>query len=504
MSSEVSGSEDVGGSIVQETNTNSKVSLANISQSRQTGKLDSEAIRVSSIMLKNVCDEHEATNHHVDDNIKMKDYRSGSVQDSLHFSDTYNQKQKIAHQNTSLSPDTSKYAKQFFVMNRNISNSPTIENNANRSYINTTKSPNENSVSNSIYRDNISKAASVLKKSENNTDLDNELKTLEKRHEKKMEIINQTYDYRTEKKLDLSNKDVNVNRPSVLGPSRFESGRPSYSSATVTKSETIVPRRNEVTSTARDSIKSETPTSASSSVSQYQSPVKSKTSVDLDMFSPELRRKRFDSNFNAVPEPFKIQPSPSTSQIENHPSTQIKSAYNLGLPKSSISLTSLSFTTSYPSTTLASSYSSSITPSLTSVQFPRPTPTVSASISKPEVTTKAAPPQYGLAQAQATSTRAKSEGNGLLMPSKSQYKDFYHQIQATKDKYKSDVEKAMNFDRTTIKPPLIKDKLPRPDMTPSTLSRDFSYRRQDRESAGKERFSRGKSDDILRSSSFRY
>jgi len=95
------------------------------------------------------------------------------------------------------------------------------------------------------------------------------------------------------------------------------------------------------------------------------------------------------------------------------------------------------------------------------------------------------------------------------MSSSSQYKDFYNQIQVTKDRYKSDFEKAMNFDKTASKPPIIKEKLPRPDLTPSTLGRDYSFRRQERESTVmkalmNDRTKRGKSDDVTRSTSFRY
>ena len=99
-----------------------------------------------------------------------------------------------------------------------------------------------------------------------------------------------------------------------------------------------------------------------------------------------------------------------------------------------------------------------------------------------------------------SSSRAKSEGSGL--GGSVQYKEFYHQIQASKDRYKSDVERAMNFDRTLIKPPVIREKFPRPDATP------LLRRRQEREATvisalASERAQRGKSDDFLRGSSFR-
>ena len=102
------------------------------------------------------------------------------------------------------------------------------------------------------------------------------------------------------------------------------------------------------------------------------------------------------------------------------------------------------------------------------------------------------------------SSRARSEGNGLILSQSSQYKDFYNQIQVTKDRYKSDVEKAMSFDRSAIKPPIIRERLPRPDNSHSTLGRE---RRVDREATVMKTIEgarRGKSDDLLRSSSFRH
>ena len=64
----------------------------------------------------------------------------------------------------------------------------------------------------------------------------------------------------------------------------------------------------------------------------------------------------------------------------------------------------------------------------------------------------------------------------------------------------------MNFDRTISKPPVIEEKFLRPDPSPSTLTRDYSFRRQERESTVmkaliNDRSKRGKSDDIPKSSS---
>jgi len=99
--------------------------------------------------------------------------------------------------------------------------------------------------------------------------------------------------------------------------------------------------------------------------------------------------------------------------------------------------------------------------------------------------------------------------------------DLSAKIQATKDQHKLDLKKAMNFDRMSIKPPIIAQKLPRPEpskytaitsMSSTTLDRQQKAgRRMERERAVLEkvlgdRSSRGRSDEILgnsRSPSYR-
>merc|ERR1712128_102764 len=113
----------------------------------------------------------------------------------------------------------------------------------------------------------------------------------------------------------------------------------------------------------------------------------------------------------------------------------------------------------------------------------------------------------------ATKSSGTMQNNYSLSSSSSKAStDLYLQIQATKDKHKSDLDRAMDFDKTNWKPPVIKEKLPRPDPTPikysMTLGRDKSARRNDRERTVidglmKDRASRGKSDDFLKTSSYR-
>merc|ERR1712013_661923 len=130
------------------------------------------------------------------------------------------------------------------------------------------------------------------------------------------------------------------------------------------------------------------------------------------------------------------------------------------------------------------------------------------------------------AQSSNFDNRAKSEGSTLStnMPASAQNNyslsnisnkttsDLYLKIQTTKDKHKSDVQTAMNFDKTSWKPPVIKHKYDRPDPTPSkytmTLGRDKISRVQERERVVidklmMDRASRGKSDDFLKNSSYR-
>jgi len=424
----------------------------------------------------------------------------------------------------------SQCAKQFYVINRNVSMSPTHEkhehlyrNSAIKTRLEDSKLDKatvntvsfaanndfkkDNLISTTIYRDNSNKTYHT---NSEKTDLEKDIASLEKRHAEKLER-NKT-DYHSgyqERKIDLSNKDVNANRPSVLGPSRFETGGVIVSSSVFNISN---PRRNDTIHSLREAKKNET---ISSSNSTLKSEVKtlssdiipttsnlSKSKTTADFFSPETRRRKFDSNFNAVPEPFKSYGSTAESSFKsglNDTSYLQSSSRNIDPPTSSKTASYSNNVVSSPSPSLPS-YSSSTYNSTLNSTVASPSKLGSSS-----ATTKISTPVSG----STTSSRAKSEGNSLLMPTSSKYKDFYHQIQATKDRYKSDVEKAMNFDRTTLKPPVIKEKLPRPDMTPSTLGRDYTFRRQERESTVmrtlmNDRSKRGHSDEMSRSSSFRY
>lgn len=91
--------------------------------------------------------------------------------------------------------------------------------------------------------------------------------------------------------------------------------------------------------------------------------------------------------------------------------------------------------------------------------------------------------------------------------------DLQAKIQATKDQHKTSIKNAMNFDRTVLKPPIIAQKLPRPEpskysVSGSSMSNTLEkregreIRRMERERAVMEkvlgeRSSRGKSDDLL-------
>ena len=109
------------------------------------------------------------------------------------------------------------------------------------------------------------------------------------------------------------------------------------------------------------------------------------------------------------------------------------------------------------------------------------------------------------------STLDRSRSEATIANSKSSA-DLSARIQATKDQHKLDIKKAMDFDRTTLKPPIITQKLPRPEpgkysnlssSMSSTIERsEREGRRMERERAVLERVlgdrtSRGKSDDLL-------
>ena len=326
------------------------------------------------------------------------------------------------------------------------------------------------------------------------TYLDRKLDTLDKSQAVKVENI--TESYRDTKKIDLANKDVNSNRPAVLGPSRFDSS--SYTRTSFTSHEQT-PRRN-TSSQGRSVIKEPEPVSITT-VSSKNGITKSFTTADL--MSPSSRR-RFDTNFNAMPEPFK--PAATLAEPPRVSEREIRVAQTSSSSNSSDYFSRDPQILNYGGQRNYSSYSSQVSP-ISSLQLP------ASYVCPPLVTTvstvtASSPPSSSMSSssllASSLSSRARSEGNGQIISATSQYKDFYNQIQVTKDRYKSDREKAMSFDKTAIKPPIIRDRLPRPDNSHATLGRD---RRLDREATVVKTIEgarRGKSDDMLRSTSFRY
>merc|ERR1719336_3082802 len=87
------------------------------------------------------------------------------------------------------------------------------------------------------------------------------------------------------------------------------------------------------------------------------------------------------------------------------------------------------------------------------------------------------------------STLDRSRSEATIANSKSSA-DLSARIQATKDQHKLDIKKAMDFDRTTLKPPIITQKLPRPEPGKySNLSSSVSstIERSEREGRRRER-----------------
>ena len=382
-------------------------------------------------------------------------------------------------------------AKQFYVVNRSLSPTVTRTLTSGEGSIKTASSAavtsavsssagavTTSSVSNKIFRDYASRQES---REREKTDLDRELETLDKRHAGKLENI--TDNYRETKKIDLANKDVNVNRPLALGPSRFDATG-GYTRPSLT-SQDPAPKRN---SSSQSRHAPNEPTSAASSVSSSKSGI-TKSFTTADLMSPGSRR-RFDTNFNALPEPFK--PAAATETASRFSDSRFAQTSNLSSDFSSPREASIS---TYGAQRNYTSYSTPQTASISSLQMP------ASYVCPPLVTTVAT---VTAPSSSSVSSRARSEGNGLIISPSSQYKDFYNQIQVTKDRYKSDVEKAMSFDRSAIKPPIIRERLPRPDNSHGTLGRD---RRVDREVTVMKTIEgtrRGKSDDLLRSSSTSY
>ena len=476
------------------TNLLSKVKTDKNVPVKETVALDSEAIRISELILTNVVTEQtSAGNKKHLLNLEVTSSSNSNSKKNVEKTAANESLAKVGNIGSTSTSLLSPPGRQSSVLNRSHSPPPTTAlGQADKKQRNpapvtdSLKEEPENGmfISDEIFRDSASRSRQIEKEKSN---LDREIEALEKKHAAKLERISEN---QREKKIDLSRTDVNANRPAVLGPSRFEvSNYNSYkkAGAGASEGEKSIPRRGESTAAGGRS----------------HQVARSVTTVAAN--SPELQRKRFDSNFNAVPEPFRstrVDYSKSNANVPALSSSKLselksvtKPAYTSPVEKESPS--------SFQATLVSPQYSAlSSLPSPATYTGPYtatrptsgPTPAAQSTLTRPPTTTSI--PSIS----SSASSRAKSEGSGLS--GSVQYKDIYHQIQASKDRYKSDVERAMNFDRTTIKPPVIREKFPRPDATP------LIRRRQEREATVinaivTDRAKRGKSDDFLRSNSFR-
>merc|ERR1719420_1892113 len=497
--------------------TTSKVNSWQITNTR---KLDPEAMTISDMNLSRVSDKAPKTTT-VNNIDKCTTLTAPETEnDSTIALENVKNEAKRTKENAALTNDTDKsrenFAQQYFVVNKNVSMSPVPRNNENLSRLSSPSNSHQNKtyyqassrasedqvldrtnlkisevqaatakmiddnhggklVSNTIYKEN---SGSFEKNSNRNkTDLDKQLDSMDKLHQMKIDKINDNFKEKPEKKIDLSNKEVNTNRPSVLGPSRFDSEGYKYIPQPSLSTKDPIPRRNESVVNVKESIKND-----SKPVSASITPLtKSYTTADVGLMSPGTSRKRFDSNFNAVPEPFKFSskisdttkdtntntsytPSTKATAIEN--SSPKITDYNK--PSFSSSVThgtnsrfnnqdsSSSLSTNRGATISYSSYSSPISSfsTVTSVSS-LPTPTSYSSGSSFNSTASATSTLPKPSSSSANRSKSETSSN-ITLSSSSQYKDFYNQIQVTKDRYKTDFEKAMNFDKTASKPPIIK------------------------------------------------
>ena len=389
--------------------------------------------------------------------------------------------------------------------------------------------------------------SSSLLETNTKSDLNKDLAKLDKQHAVKMKKIEDSVDLSTSaKKMGLSNVEVNANRPSALGPSRFDN--PSKHMTDSFREN--IPKRNDSINTLKQESVPKTSiqpgTLDKHSPPKYQISKSSTTVLDTRPLSPGLSRKKIDRNFNASPEPFFSSKSSNnvleqtSSTGKTHVNSSLKEFKENNSDKSSASKSTLIGSKSYstmpsvaslprPSTSFSSQTTASPSfPTVASLPKPASFSATSTSSSPSSTFSKAAAlgSPSNFAQSSNFDNRAKSEGSTLStnMPASAQNNyslsnisnkttsDLYLKIQTTKDKHKSDVQTAMNFDKTSWKPPVIKHKYDRPDPTPSkytmTLGRDKISRVQERERVVidklmMDRASRGKSDDFLKNSSYR-
>jgi len=372
-------------------------------------------------------------------------------------------------------------------------------------------------------------------------DVTSDLKKLDNGHNVHMKQIEEKFKEQDLKTRQPPSTDHHSARPANLGLSRFETGSAGPASGTSSRLDAKVaadslrtqfeldrhvPRRNETVHDMSSTIAKESSSVARSATTILDVKQKSpeprrrlenitKVSPDTGFASP-LPRKRFDRNFNASPEPFPA----SKGTTSNSRFSESSSSYNKPTGSSSKSSSSYTpspsnaFSTSKPysnnSYNTASSYSTNsfASPSSSySTSFPSPADSFSSSITS-NSSYFAATPSTSYSSPSSLLDRSRSEAT--IVNSKSSA-DLSARIQATKDQHKLDIKKAMDFDRTTLKPPIISQKLPRPEpgkysgtsSMSSTMERsEREGRRMERERAVLERVlgdrtSRGKSDDLL-------
>ena len=257
--------------------------------------------------------------------------------------------------------------------------------------------------------------------------------------------------------------DVHNNRPRFLGLSRFDDPEnfklspspsiPNLKSAGSGNHELQRPVRN-ATFADLSMSKSDFPDLHSLSTSSSFAFESSKS------VSPKQIRKTFDRNFNASPSPFS---GGKYSVHFSEPQTLSKLGSSLTWVKHS----SGSISNNHSSLS-ASSLVNSSNQSTNSKYQSYPS---STKHSKGEL-------------------RAKSEGSStgqtysVTKPSNNMSADLLRQIQVTKEKHRENCEKALSFEKPQFKPPMYKDKLPRPGndyARYNTMEREKLARRQERE-----------------------
>ena len=397
-----------------------------------------------------------------------------------------------------------------------------------------------------------------------------DLKKMDDVHSAHMKKIEDNFKEQDMRTRQPPTTDHHSSRPPTLGRSRFESPNSANRFSTsvtadslridpvlrntpaVLPMEPYVPRRNETVHdmTSFTSSKYESKSSEPNPIARSAT-----TTLDTSYKSPEVSRRKFERNFNASPEPFPTSKSSSNVRFSDPPVSSVKPASQSKPPKipaTSASSTYSERTTSRPSyterpySTSSSSYLStpSYVPStsyLTSAPFSTSSYSTSSPYSSSSATSYSSPSTYSYSP-KATSFPSPSENVTPTISSSPSYfsssaastpysttldrtrsdttlsmsrsaGDLQAKIQATKDQYKTSIKNAMNFDRTALKPPIIAQKLPRPEpskysVSGSSMSNTLEkregreIRRMERERAVMEkvlgeRSSRGKSDDLL-------